>query len=217
MPQETNLNVSPYFDDFKVDNNYYKVLFKPGYPVQARELTTLQSILQNQIEQFGKHIFKDGSPVIGGELNFVSPVAAIQISSTYNGLPIDLYIDQIYNRNLIGETSGVTAQVLGFIRNTQSEKSTYTLYVKYIKGGGANFENSKFFELENLITESTLLTPNNLTIQSGQTVFSTLSTGGVEYQGSLCDIKEGIFFIRGFFVKTPVQKIITSQYNPLDS
>ena len=46
MAQTTNLNVSPYFDDFNADDNYYKVLFKPGVPVQARELTGLQSILQ---------------------------------------------------------------------------------------------------------------------------------------------------------------------------
>ena len=68
MPQETNLNVSPYFDDFDSNKNYYKVLFKPGYPVQARELTTLQSILQNQIEKFGNHIFKEGSVVIPGQI-----------------------------------------------------------------------------------------------------------------------------------------------------
>ena len=47
MPQETNLNVAPYFDDYNKDGNYYKILFKPGYPVQARELTQTQSILQN--------------------------------------------------------------------------------------------------------------------------------------------------------------------------
>ena len=52
MPQETNLNVSPYFDDFSPSNDFHRVLFKPGYPIQARELTTLQSILQNQIEKF---------------------------------------------------------------------------------------------------------------------------------------------------------------------
>ena len=63
MPQETNLNVSPYFDDFDKDKNFYRVLFKPGSPVQARELSTLQSILQNQIEQFGTHFFKEGSKV----------------------------------------------------------------------------------------------------------------------------------------------------------
>ena len=54
MPQKTNLNVNPYYDDFDKDDNFYKVLFKPGYPVQARELTGLQSILQNQIESFGE-------------------------------------------------------------------------------------------------------------------------------------------------------------------
>ena len=53
MPQLTNLNVSPYFDDFDPANDYYRVLFKPGYPVQARELTGLQSMLQNQIARVG--------------------------------------------------------------------------------------------------------------------------------------------------------------------
>ena len=60
MSQETNLNVSPYFDDFDAANDFHKVLFKPGFPIQARELTTLQSILQNQVEKFGDHIFREG-------------------------------------------------------------------------------------------------------------------------------------------------------------
>ena len=64
MPQRTNLNINPYYDDFDAENNYYRVLFKPGFPVQARELTTSQSILQNQIEKFARHTFKDGSIVI---------------------------------------------------------------------------------------------------------------------------------------------------------
>jgi len=212
MPQETNLNVSPYFDDFSVDNNYYKVLFKPGYPVQARELTTLQSIIQNQIEQFGKHIFKDGSPVIGGEINYTSPVYAIQINSSYNGVPIELYINDV--KTVIGSNSGATAEVLNVIKDVDSEKSNYTLYVKYTKSGGTNFENSKFFENEDLITASNIVTKNNLIIQSGQRIFNILPTGGIEYKGSLCDISEGIFFIRGYFIKTQSQRIVTSQYDP---
>ena len=50
MPQQTNLNVAPYFDDFDAANDYHKVLFKPGFPVQARELTSLQSILQIKLK-----------------------------------------------------------------------------------------------------------------------------------------------------------------------
>ena len=37
MSQQTNLNVAPYFDDFDAANDYHRVLFKPGVPVQARE------------------------------------------------------------------------------------------------------------------------------------------------------------------------------------
>ena len=51
MAQLTNLNVSPYYDDFNDEDNFHKVLFRPGFSIQARELTTLQSILQNQIEK----------------------------------------------------------------------------------------------------------------------------------------------------------------------
>ena len=38
--------------------------------VQARELTTQQTILQNQIEQFGGYVFKHGAMVIPGEIQF---------------------------------------------------------------------------------------------------------------------------------------------------
>ena len=52
MAQLTNLNVSPYYDDFNSDDNFHKVLFRPGFAIQARELTQLQSSFQNQIEKF---------------------------------------------------------------------------------------------------------------------------------------------------------------------
>ena len=64
-----NINTSPYFDDFSDAKNFIQVLFKPGYPVQARELTQLQSILQNQISKMSDHVFKDGAVVYGGKVN----------------------------------------------------------------------------------------------------------------------------------------------------
>ena len=80
MPQLTNLNVSPYFDDFDPANDYYRVLFKPGYPVQARELTGLQSMLQNQIEKFGQHFFKEGAKVIPGNTSFTTNYTSVQLN-----------------------------------------------------------------------------------------------------------------------------------------
>ena len=70
MPQNTNLNVSPYFDDFDSSKNFNRVLFKPGSLIQARELTTLQSILQGQVEKMGKHFFKEGSMIIPGVFKY---------------------------------------------------------------------------------------------------------------------------------------------------
>ena len=49
MVQKTDLNVAPYYDDFDASKNYVKTLFRPGFAIQARELTQLQSALQNQI------------------------------------------------------------------------------------------------------------------------------------------------------------------------
>ena len=49
MANKTDLNVTPYYDDFDENDNFHRVLFKPSKAVQARELTQLQSIMQNQI------------------------------------------------------------------------------------------------------------------------------------------------------------------------
>jgi len=63
----TNFNVDPYYDDYNETDNYYRILFRPGYGVQARELTQLQTMLQTQVDRFGEHIFREGSVVKGCE------------------------------------------------------------------------------------------------------------------------------------------------------
>jgi hypothetical protein len=58
----------PYWDDFDESKNYHRILFKPGYSVQARELTQLQTALQAQIDKYGQWAFNNGSRVIGGKV-----------------------------------------------------------------------------------------------------------------------------------------------------
>ena len=69
---DTNLNVSPYFDDYASNSQHHRVLFKPAVPIQARELTQLQTILQSQIEKFGDVVVKEGSLVSGCSFNKVT-------------------------------------------------------------------------------------------------------------------------------------------------
>ena len=108
MPKETNLNVAPYFDDFTPDSNYYKVLYKPGFPVQARELTTMQSILQDQIENMGNHFFKEGAKVIPGSTTFENEFLGVQIDPEFLGIPVSLYLDQLIGKKIKGASSAVS-------------------------------------------------------------------------------------------------------------
>ena len=108
MPQQTNLNVSPYFDDFDPAKDFHKVLFKPGYPVQARELTGLQSMLQYQIEKFGQHFFKEGAKVIPGNTGYTQLYHCVQLNNNYQGIPVAAYAEQLVGAKITGQTSGAS-------------------------------------------------------------------------------------------------------------
>ena len=82
MAQKTDLNVSPYYDDFDDTDNFKKTLFRPGFSIQARELTQLQSVLQDQIEKHGSHIFKEGAMVIPGNSSINLFHYSLKLAST---------------------------------------------------------------------------------------------------------------------------------------
>jgi len=112
-----DFNVEPFYDDFNASNgakeqNYVRILFRPGYAVQARELTQIQSIIQNQIKQFGDHIFKNGSPVFGGHITYDLNVPYIKLQTAYNGADVDVEdYENAVIRNIAG-TSKARARVI---------------------------------------------------------------------------------------------------------
>ena len=132
MAQKTNLNISPYYDDFDSEKNFYKVLFRPGYPVQARELTTLQSILQNQVESFGSHIFKEGSVVLPGNIAFDGQFYSVKLNSTNSGVDVALYIKNFIGKKITGQTSNTTAKVQHVELVDGVNVDELTIYVKYL-------------------------------------------------------------------------------------
>lgn len=215
MPQNTNLNVSPYFDDFDENKNYQKVLFKPGTPIQARELTTLQSILQNQIERFGQHFFKEGAMVIPGQIAYDPNYTCVQINKTHLGISVETYLQNLVGKLIKGQSSGVIAKVESYITDLESESSNYTLYIKYISSSNTNFVSSKFQDGENLITIENIVYPNS-TLRVNSTFATTISTNSTAI-GSAAKIEEGVYFIRGHFIRVPKQTIILDQYYNLPS
>ena len=214
MSQETNLNVAPYFDDFDANNGYYRVLFKPGYPVQARELTTLQSILQNQIEKFGQHFFKEGAKVIPGNTGFNRLYYAVELQNTYLGVPVSAYANQLIGTKITGQTSGVTAVVDKILLPTESERGNLTLYINYLSSNTQNNSTQQFSDGE-LLSCNTQITSGllgNSVITPGQPFASTIAQNATSI-GSAFSITNGVYFIRGQFVTINDETLILDQYS----
>lgn len=215
MPQNTNLNVSPYFDDFDPNKGYKKVLFKPGTPIQARELTTLQSILQHQIEKFGQHFFKDGSVVIPGQIGYDLDYTCVKIDSFHFGIPVSSYVDKFVGKLIKGETSGVVAKVENYISDVDSEQGVYTLYIKYQSSSNTDFNTKTFIDGENLISLEDV--DYALSSIRKNTSFATTLISNSISVGSAAKIEEGVYFVRGYFSTVEKQTIILDQYSNLPS
>ena len=216
MPQKTNLNVNPYYDDFDKDDNFYRVLFKPGFPVQARELTGLQSILQNQIESFGSHIFKEGSMVIPGGVTCDNAFTTIKVNPDHLGIDITVYLDAIVNANngkgakVRGQTSGVIGTLKGYLLPPEEGVEEITLFVKY-RDGAVNNQTVQFVDGEILILEENV-TYGNTTLNSGDTVLTAFSIDATA-TGYAVGVSEGVYFIRGVFVDVPTSQIVLDPYD----
>ena len=149
MPQVTDLNVAPYYDDFGENDNFHRVLFRPGFAIQARELTTLQSILQGQIEQFGRHMFQEGSVVIPGQVSYSNTVTTLHLENTFAGETIvPSQYDNPDNPVIItGSTSGVQARVIAFKDATAFTQPI--LVIQYLNAGSDN-ETESFADGEDI-------------------------------------------------------------------
>ena len=202
-----NFNVDPYYDDFDASKNYHRILFKPGYAVQARELTQAQTILQNQITSFADNIFKQNSPVTGGQITTNFNCYYIKLQETNaSGSTIDV---TQFNGKLIQDQYGlIVARVVAVAAPTGASGTgdPSTLIVTYLSG--------------NHFTDGMVIydSVSNLTA----TAINTASTG----LSSIASIAQGVFYIssnytnsagikisNGVFVQVNPQTIIISKYN----
>ena len=192
-----DFNTEPYNDDFDENNKFYRILFRPSYAVQARELTQLQTILQNQIKQNGDHLFKQGAMVIPGQISLDTKFNYVKLEAfNQAGDVTETFIAELAGATLIG-ASGVTAQVLA-IENADGADPT-TLYVRYTSSG-TNTTTKVFAAGEILTTSDDAYT---VTAQ-------TTSATGV---GSAATIQRGVYYVNGFFVLCEEQTIILDKYS----
>ena len=179
----TNFNVDPYYDDYNEDNQYLRILFRPGYAVQGRELTQLQTILQKQSSRLGDHIFKDGSAVLGGELTLDTQVTYLKLSSDDTA---STFADGVIRDS----TSAVRAQVITTAAAVGTDPPT--LYIKFISG--STFAAGSTITLDGTGTTAT--------------VASTNHTGSA----AIASINRGVYFVSGFFALCLPQTLVLDKY-----
>ena len=184
----TLFNYDPYYDDFDEDKNFLRVLFRPGYSIQARELTQLQTILSNQIEKFGNHIFKSGSPIIGGKISLDRKANYIILKSQYGSEDID--VTKFADKTIVsfGNNKLVRAKVIA----TDSSGGSPVLVIKYLSG-------DKFADNEDIRVY-------------GQEIYASLKETNSIGGSFVASIQEGVYYFKGQFVKVVPQFLVVELF-----
>jgi hypothetical protein len=185
-----NYNLNPYFDDYNDEKNFHRMLFKPSFAVQARELTQIQTILQKQIERFGNHVFKNGSVVTGGQFFFQDAIS-LKIDDEYSNSTVNIF--NFENKTIFSLDETKRAEVIKVYDTDIGNGDPKTIIVKQIFG--EPFTNGE-------VIKTSEISP----------YFAKISTTGV-FNSSVFSVNEGIFYYEGFFIRNAPQTIAISKYS----
>ena len=188
----SNFPIEPYYDDFDSGKNFQKILFKPSLPVQARELTQLQSILQDQIKKFGDHVFKHGSIVIPGNSTAELGVPYIKCE------PVVTETETLAGKILSNE-DGVRAVIKA--ATAASGSDPFTLHFSYIGGGSSS---------------NTFQDGDTLTVEGDGRSFTAIDADSTGF-GSLASVNDGVYYINGSFVEVHRQTVVIGKYTQTPS
>ena len=194
MALDTNFNVNPYYDDYDEDKKFLRVLFKPGYAVQARELTQAQTILQKQVERFGSAGYKNGSVVTGAE-TFAQDATYIKLNSSYLGT--DIIANNFTGMTILSNDESKRAEVIKVYEADLGTGDPITLMVKQLYGDA-------------FVAADVIKTNEN------SPYYAEIAASGVG-TGQIFSVTEGIFYYEGFFIKNSQQTIATSKYDNITS
>ena len=207
MPIKTDLNVAPYFDDYDETKNFHRVLFRPSTAVQARELTQLQSILQNQIERFGNWAFKNGDIVSGCAVIDIPVMPYVRIDdfqANGSNFLIENLVGAVVNTassNLQARVIAVESGLLSYYPNTNPAFDTNKIYIKYLNSGAngeLRYSNTDTLEFwSNAPTGNVdvdLIATVNAYINTVAGTYTTGNAHGIS-------VTDGVVYLNGNFVR----------------
>jgi len=196
-----NFNIPPYYDDYDETKKFLKVLFRPGYSVQARELTQLQTILQKQVSSVGDFIFKDKSRVIPGDVNQqVCSTIKLEPLDVDNAVNVDNLVESTVGFTATGESSGVRASIV-FTEKSDTEGNPALLYYGVVSGGTNGENNFNANEIISIATDTATYR------------FRAQNVSDYLNSGYIINIEPGIFYVNGYFVQVSRQTISLEKYS----
>lgn len=189
-----------YRDDFRDSDGYYRILFNSGRSLQARELTQMQTIIQEQIKRFGNNQFKEGAAVNPTEKILNNAYEFVKLNTSSLTLPANT--TPLIGTTFTGSSSTVTAKVIEILPAADGDPAT--MYVAYTNSpaGQAGAVAVRFSPGEQ-ITNGV----NTLAVQTTNT-----DTDKAVGRGTRYSVGEGIYYTQGFFVFTESQSTIVSKY-----
>ena len=185
---------APYHDDFDAAKDYLRVLFRPGYAVQTREVNQLQTILQNQIGRMGDHFFENGARIIRGEASVNNKFDFVKIglgltrtASSYVGVTIT-------------DSFGVSAKVM--YADGVSGSDPDTIYVQYTSGSTGD------------VNTFTINSPLLVTHLDSSTEYITGTEIGYS---TIVSLDSGVYYLSNEFVAIPQTYFVLSKYSSITS
>ncbi|CAB5221291.1 Domain of unknown function DUF4815 [uncultured Caudovirales phage] len=226
---KTNFNVAPFYDDYDEDKQYYRILFRPGTAVQARELTQLQTILQRQISRFGNSIYKDGSIIEGCNFTTFPRMAQVKFKDSntntldFSYISADFFSTGGYSNSvlLVSNTTDLRATVFKAFDGAESvvdlgyadTNRAYVIYINTGNNGATSFSTaSEQIDVYNSAQDKS----GSLSVANRLGVVYTLSSNATVNalgRGYGMHVGAGVIYQKGFFQKTLPQNFIIREHS----
>ena len=219
-----NFNTSPYFDDYDEEKKFQKILYRPGYAVQTRELNQMQSMYQKQLDRFGQGIYKEGAMVIPGGISLnkttgyvkliadvtsVDVISGTETTGVLSSAEVENAAKEMVGKRAVGGTSGVEGIVKYY--QLQTQDTPLTLFIEYDTSDTeeGDTESTQVFAESEVLEITTDETDENNYEAYRVTTASTEATGS----SSLAEIERGVYFVNGFFTLVEKQTIVLNAYD----
>ena len=189
----------PYYDDFDERMNFYRILFRPSYAVQARELTQIQTLLQDQITKTANIAFRDGDLVSGGGLTVDTTVASVKLENTFDNATVNA--QHWLGSTIYGAADGGSGTARAYVVAVSDRDSfdPNTLIVRYLSDlifadGITVYDADRTLEATTVSATGASKTPNASNV------------------ASIVSVDESIFYLSGFLNYVPQQTLILEKF-----